>query len=115
MIAILGSLWPYIASGAVALGAILFGFLKTKQAQTTVARAGQKVAEAQAGAAQAQTQTAEVRDAAAQANATASAAGAQASTERENAENDIAAMPAGAAASELRNDWTAGGDTSGKP
>ncbi|CAN7615686.1 hypothetical protein LJR034_004715 [Caballeronia sp. LjRoot34] len=113
MTALLASIWPYIFSGVLAAGGILFGWLKTKQAQTTVAQAGQKVAEAQTSAAQAQTQTAEVRDAEAQANAAASAAGVQAIKERTNAENDVTALPVGAADQQLRDDWSRAGEDAG--
>lgn len=106
MTALIASFWPYIASGAVALGAILFGWIKTKQAQTTVAQAGQKVAEAQASAAQANTQVANAQNIEAQANATAAQAGAQASKDRQDVENTIASEPSGASRSVLRDDWT---------
>lgn len=114
MTALFASIWPYLLSGALAAGGILFGWLKTKQAQTTVAQAGQKVAEAQTSAAQAQTQTAEVRDAEAQANATASAAGAQATKERTNVEAETAGMSDDAVRSSLLSDWSRPGENSGR-
>jgi hypothetical protein len=94
----------------LALGGLLFGFVRHQQAKTIAAVSGQKVAEAQTSAAQAQTQTAEVRDAEAQANAVAAQAGAQALKERTDAENDIAALPPRAAQQRLRDEWSRPGE-----
>jgi hypothetical protein len=113
MIALLKSIRPYLISGVVALGAIVFGFLKSKQAQTTVAQAGQKVAEAQVDAARAQTQVAEARDATAQANATAAQAGAQAIKERRDVENDTAGQSDNDVRNELRA-WASPGRGAGR-
>jgi hypothetical protein len=84
LIGVLSNIWPFLLGGA----GILWGVFKHFQANAKIATAGQQVAQAQTAVAQAQTTVAQVNDAASQANATA------------------AAMPAGAAADELRNDWT---------
>jgi hypothetical protein len=110
MIALLLQFGPWIL-GALGLA---FGFVRHQQAKSTTAVANQKVAEAQTSAAQAQTQTAEVRDAEAQANAAAAQAGAQASKERTNAENDVAALPAGAAQQQLLDQWGRPGEDAGR-
>jgi hypothetical protein len=103
MIALLGSIWPFLLAG----GGILFGLFSHLSAKSTAAVANQKVAEAQTVAAQAQTQAAQVQDAAAQSNATAAQAGAQALKERENVESTVASQPVGAAAKQLRDDgWS---------
>lgn len=94
---------PWIGMALAALAALFVH----KNAQVKIAAAGQQVAQAQTSVAQAQTQVAEQQDADAQANATAAAAGAQALKERTNAENDIAALPVGAAASQLLDQWSA--------
>lgn len=85
---------------AVAGVGVLFGFVKSKAADTKVAQAGQKVAQAQATVAN--TQNAE-----AQANTAAAQAGAQATKERTDAENDVAAMPATSVQQQLRDQWSA--------
>lgn len=95
MISLLLQAGPWILA---ALG-IVGGLLTHWRSTANVAAANQKVAEAQTSAAQ-------VQDAAAQANATAAQAGAQASKDRENVENDIAALPAGGAAQQLRDGWS---------
>lgn len=102
MIGILGSLWPFLLAGA----GILFGVFGHLRAKSAEAVAGQKVAEAQTSAARAQTQIAEAHDVEAQANAVAAQAGADSVKEKVNVTNDVSAMPAGAAADELRSDWT---------
>ncbi|WP_156774045.1 hypothetical protein [Bordetella bronchialis] len=107
ILGLLGSAWPYVASAAVALLGLLYGFVKGKSADTKVAQANQRVAEANQATAEAKTQTATVRDAEAQANAAAAAAGANSVKERANVENDVASLPVGAAAVQLRNDWAA--------
>ncbi|QWE95668.1 hypothetical protein [Cupriavidus sp. EM10] len=48
LIAILGKVWPALLGVLVALGGLLAGWVRTKQAQTTEAQAGRKVAEADA-------------------------------------------------------------------
>lgn len=109
LLGLLGSAWPYIASGAVAVLGLLYAFVKGKNADTKVAQAGQQVAQANQATAQANTQTAQERVADAQATATAALAAADSVKERANVENDVASLPAGAAADQLHNDWTAGG------
>jgi hypothetical protein len=112
--ALFSSAWPVIVAAVVALGGIVFGFVKSKSADAKVAQAGQKAAEAQTSAAQAQTKTAEVRDAEAQANAAAAQQGAVAQKERTDVENDVAALPAGSAADQLRNEWSRPGEDAGR-
>lgn len=102
MIALLLQFGPWIVG---ALG-VVGGLLMHWRASSQVAAAGQKVAEAQTVVAQAQTQIAETHDAEAQANATAAQAGADSLKEKVNVTNDVAAMPAGAAADELRSQWS---------
>jgi hypothetical protein len=99
---------------AIAALAAVFGFTRHQQAKTATAQAQQKVAEAQSAVEQAKTQTAEVRDGEAQANAAAARAGAEASKERTHVENDVAALPAGAAAIELRDEWSRPGEDAGR-
>lgn len=103
--AVFGSAWPVIVAAVLAVGGILFGFIKSKGADAKVAKAGQDAAEALVNAAQAQTQVAEVRDVEAQANVAAAQAGAQSSKERINVENNIAALSGGVAQQQLRDDW----------
>lgn len=110
MIELLFKAGPWIA--VVLAG--LFAAVTHINAKAKVASANQKVAEAQTTAAQAQTQTAEVRDAEAQANAAAAQAGAQASKDRENVENDIDALPGGAAQKRLRDEWSRPGEAAGR-
>jgi hypothetical protein len=102
LIGVLSNIWPFLLGGA----GILWGVFKHFQANAKIATAGQQVAQAQTAVAQAQTTVAQVNDAASQANATAAQAGAESLKEKVNVTNDVAAMPAGAAADELRNDWT---------
>lgn len=109
ILGLLGSAWPYIATGLVAFGSLLVAFVTKKYADTKVAQANRKVAEANQATAEAKAQTAAVRDGESQANAAAAAAGANSVKERANVENDVASLPAGAAASQLRDDWAAGG------
>lgn len=106
MTALIATLWPYVIAGVVGLGGVLFGYLKTKQAQTATAQATAVKADAGRQVAEAQTAIAQTNDATAQANATAAQAGADSLKEKVNVTNDVAAMPSGAAADELRNDWT---------
>jgi hypothetical protein len=97
----------------MALSALFVAFTRVN-AKSKVAAADQKVAEAQTSAAQAQTQTAEVRDAEAQANAAAAQQGAVAQKERTDVENDVASLPAGSAADQLRNEWSRPGEDAGR-
>ncbi|MFP4889312.1 hypothetical protein [Paraburkholderia sp. EG304] len=101
---------PWLIAGLAAV----FAALSHMNAKSKVAAAGQKVAEAQTSAAQAQAQTAEVRDAEAQANAAAAQQGAAAQKERANVENDVAALPAGSAAHQLRDEWSRPGEDAGR-
>jgi uncharacterized protein YlxW (UPF0749 family) len=114
--------WPVIVAAVVAVGGVIYAFVKGNVADKKVARSAQQVAEAQTVAAQAKTETAEVRDAEAQANATAAQAAAQAVKERTDAENIISALPAGGALQRLREQWShsysgdpAAGDTGQDP
>lgn len=103
-----------ILGGLVAAGGVLFGFFKSKSADTRVAQAGQKVAEAQTTAAQAQEQTAQASNAEAQANAAAAQAGIQATKERSDAESSVDVLPAGGAAQQLLSDWARPGEDAGR-
>jgi len=69
LIAILGKIWPALLGALVALGGLLAGWVRTKQAQTTEAQAGQKVAEADARAAANDAALAKANQAGAQAGA----------------------------------------------
>lgn len=102
ILSLLGSAWPYLLAG----GSVLFALFTHLNGKAKVAAAGQQVAQAQASVAQAQTTIAQTNDAAAQANATAAQAGADSIKEKTDATNAVASMPAGAAADELRNDWS---------
>jgi hypothetical protein len=102
ILGILGSAWPFLLAG----GAALFALFTHLNATSKIAVAGQQVAQAQATVAQAQTQVAQTNDAVAQANATAAQAGAESLKEKVNVTNDVAALPPGAAADELRDGWT---------
>lgn len=93
---------PWIGMALAGLAALFVH----KNAQVKIAAAGQQVAQAQTAAASAKTQVAETENAEAQANATAAQAGADSLKGKEDVTNTVAAMPDGAAASELRNDWT---------
>lgn len=97
--ALLAKLWPVLAGGAVAIIALLTGWARHKQAQTTEAQAGQKEARADAKVAQ-------IEKSEAEANAAAVRAGADASKERTDVENQIAASGAGKSAGRLRDDWS---------
>lgn len=101
----IASLFPLIGGVVLAALGAFAAIFSHLNATSKVAAANQKLAEAQTVAAQAQTQAAQVADAAAQANATAAQSGAQASKERQSVESDIAALPAGDAVQQLRNDW----------
>lgn len=113
LIGMLGSIWPAVVGALGVLAGLIFGYVNKKAADAKVAQAGQKVAEANAATEQAKTQTATVRDAEAQANAAAALAGAQSIKERANVENDVASLPAGSAAEQLRDDWTTGASGAG--
>lgn len=78
---------------------ILFGMFRRQQAKTATAEAGQKIAQAQA-------MTATVQKSEAEANATAAQAGADAAQERANVESNVASGKPGAAADELRSQWS---------
>jgi hypothetical protein len=110
MIELLLKAGPWIGVALAALFAAITHF----NAKAKVASANQKVAEAQTTAEQAKTQTAEVRDAEAQANAAAAQQGAVAQKERTDVENDVAALPAGSAADQLRNEWSRPGEDAGR-
>ena len=69
LLAILGKVWPALLGGIVALGGILAGWVRHKQAQTTEAQAGQKVAEAEKRAADNDAALARANEAGAQAGA----------------------------------------------
>lgn len=101
MITLLLQFGPWILA---ALG-IAGGLLTHWHATARVAAAGQQVAQAQTAVAQAQTTVAQANDAAAQANATVAQAGAESLKEKVNVTNDVAAMPDGSAADELRSSW----------
>lgn len=78
---------------------ILFGMFRHQQAKTATAEAGQRIAEAQA-------KTAAVKKSEAEANAIAAQAGADAAQERANVENTVSSGHPGAAADELRSQWS---------
>lgn len=67
--AILSDLWPILVGGIVAIGALLTGWARHKQAQTTEAQAGKKVAEAEKRAAYKDAALARANEAGAQAGA----------------------------------------------
>jgi len=98
MIAILSSIWPYVLSGVVALGGVVFGLFRHQQA---------KVATAQADAvkAQAAQQVAAQQVAETQANADAQKAGSDAAATRAAVDNAVAAQPANEVRHDLQN-WT---------
>lgn len=109
ILGMLGSTWPYLLAGA----GVLWGVFKHLQSNSKDAAADKKVAQAQTAVAQAQTAVAQAQttlaqanDASAQANATAAQAGAESLKEKVNVTNDVTSMPAGAAAAELRSDWS---------
>ncbi|WP_157664434.1 hypothetical protein [Bordetella genomosp. 9] len=108
LIGMLGSIWPALVGVFGLLAGMVVSYLGRKSAQVQVAQAAQKAAEADAAMERAKAQTAAVRDAESQANASAAMAGAQSMKERANVENDVASLPAGAAAEQLRNEWSAG-------
>lgn len=99
MLAILSKIWPALLGGLVALGGLLAGWARHKEAQTTEAQAGQKVSEADAKVAQIERSEAE-------ANAAAARAGSDSARERANVENEIAAGASGDSADRLRNEWS---------
>ncbi|MCA3182743.1 MULTISPECIES: hypothetical protein [unclassified Cupriavidus] len=66
---ILSDLWPILLGGIVAIGALLTGWARHKQAQTTEAQAGQKVAEAEKREADKDAALARANEAGAQAGA----------------------------------------------
>ncbi|WP_051106742.1 hypothetical protein [Paraburkholderia atlantica] len=92
----------------------VFALLTHANSKAKVAAANQKVAEAQTSAAQAQAQTAEVRDAEAQANTAAAQQGAAAQKERTDVESDVATLPVGSAAEQLRNEWSRPAEDAGR-
>lgn len=98
MITILASIWPYILSGAVALGGVVFGMFRHQQAKVATAQAD--AVKAQAGQQVAVQQIAET-----QANADAQKAGSDAANARTDIDNDVAAKPAKEVRNELQN-WT---------
>lgn len=88
MFVLLKKAWPALIGLFGLAGGVLFGWLKTKSADT-------RVAQAQTGEAQAKQQAAEVRSAADQANAAAAQAGEQAIANRAKADQDAAALAPG--------------------
>lgn len=106
LVSLIAKFWPVIVGVLGLGGGALFGWAGTKSADTKVAKAGQSVAEAQKGVAQAQAQVAAVGQSEAEANAAAAQADAKATQERIDAENDVNALPNGAAAEQLRNQWS---------
>lgn len=99
LFAVVAKLWPALLGAIVAAGGLLAGWARHKQAQTTEAQAGQKVAESDAKLARTEQSEAE-------ANAAAARAGADAMKERTDVENQIAAGGAGKSADRLRDDWS---------
>lgn len=85
LFAIVAKLWPALLGAIVAAGGLLAGWARTKQAQTTEARADQKVAEADVKLAQIERTEAE-------ANAGAAQAGADAAQQRAEVEERTSAM-----------------------
>ena len=106
LVSLIAKFWPLIVGLLGIGGGALFGWAKTKSADTKVAKAGQSVAEAQKGVAQAQAQAAAVGQSEAEANSAAAQAGANAIKEKTDAENDVNALPNGGAAQQLRDQWT---------
>lgn len=98
MIAILAAIWPYLLSGAVALGGIVFGMFRVQQAKTSTAQAD--AIKAQAGQQIAAQQIAET-----QANADAQKAGSDSAAGRTDIDNAVAAKPADEVRNDLQN-WT---------
>jgi uncharacterized protein YpuA (DUF1002 family) len=98
MIAILASIWPYLASGTVALAGVVFGMFRSQQAKAATAQAD--AAKAQAGQQVADQQVAET-----QANADAQKAGSDAAAARTDIDNAVAAKPADEVRNDLQN-WT---------
>ncbi len=92
---ILAQAWPFLLAAA----GVLFGWVRHKQAQATVAQAGKQVAEAES-------KVAAVEKAEAEANAAAARGGAEAAKERTNVENGIAAGAPGESAKRLRDQWS---------
>ena len=106
--AVFNSAWPVIVAAIVAMGGVIYAFVKGRVADTKVARSAQQVADAQTVAAQAKTETAEARNAEAQANATAAQTASQAVKERTDVENVISALPVGGAQQRLLDQWSRG-------
>lgn len=106
LVSLIAKFWPVILGVLGLGGGALFGWAKTKSANTKIAQAGQSVAEAQKGVAQAQAQAAAMGQSEAEANAAAAQAGSKATQERTNAENDVNALPSGGAAEQLRDSWS---------
>ncbi|WP_423197842.1 hypothetical protein DFLDMN_001481 [Cupriavidus sp. H19C3] len=96
--ALIAKLWPVFAGAGIAILALLTGWARHKQAQTTEAQAGQQVAEAGAKVAQ-------IEKSEAEANAEAARAGAAAAQERTNVEADTAGLDRAALDERLRR-WT---------
>lgn len=96
-----------ILGGIAAAGGVLFGFVKGKAADAKVAQAGQQVA-------QAQKSVADNQNADAQATAAAAQAAVKATKGASDAQDQVDALPAGGAASELRNEWSQPGEGSGR-
>jgi multidrug efflux pump subunit AcrA (membrane-fusion protein) len=105
MTALFASIWPYIISGVLAGAAILFGWFKTKQAQTNVAQtkatALSDVDKANANAQVAIDNLNARKTADVQADADASKTAATAAQERTNVENAQAALSDDAAREQL--------------
>ena len=99
LLAILGKVWPALLGALVALGGLIAGWVRHKQAQTTEAQAAQKAAEAD-------TKVANVEKSEAEANAVAARVGAEAAKERTHVENEIAAGAPGESAERLRSEWS---------
>lgn len=114
LVSLVAKFWPVILGLGGIAGGVVFGWAKTKSANTKVAQAGQQVAQAQTTAAQAQEQTAQASNAEAQANAAAAQAGTQATKERSDAESTVDVLPAGGAAQQLLSDWTRPGEDAGR-
>lgn len=94
VLALLSEAWPIL----LAVGGILFGWMRHKQAQTTKAEAARQVAEAEKRAAQ--------NDAAlAQSNQAGAQAGADNAKVRRDEDADAAAIPGGDATRVLRDEW----------
>lgn len=94
ILSLLSEAWPFL----LAIGGVLFGWMRHKQAQTTKAQAAQQVAEAEKRAAQ--------NDAAlAQANQAGAQAGADNAKVRRDEDADAAAIPDSDVVRVLRDEW----------